>query len=134
MGTINDMADFVAPPVAGQVLVLTLDTTSRQYDLRSVQLGTPNPNEPGSSFVRLHAEGADAFFAFSSESGASISETAAESAGASLSGFTTNAAARIPAGEEREFVVDRLAHRYLVVKGSGAGKLRIHASSCPSHG
>ena len=128
------MADMVQPPVAGSVLVLTLDTTSREYDLRAVKFANLEPGVAGRTYLLVHAEGADAFLAFSSESGATVSETAAESAGATLTGFTTNGCARIPSGSERDYIIERNEHRYLIVKGSGAGKLRLHASSHPSHG
>lgn len=134
MDNIALLADNVVPPVGGSVLCIELDTTSRMYDLSQVTFGGRDPRNNDKIFLRLHSDGADTYFFFSDSTGLTVDNTAKLAAGGTVSGFTTSGAARIPDDQDREYIWTAREHRYLYVKGSAAGVLRIHAASCISPG
>lgn len=118
----------VTPPVVGKILAITLDATSRRYDLGGVDFGGTPVAEGGMLFLCLKTD-VKCYVAFNSSDAGTVDETAALAAGGSVSAFTSNGAWEIEAGVEFPVYVNRLSHRYLVVKGSAAGTLRIRAGS-----
>jgi len=120
-------ANRMAPRV-GKILAITLDTTSRRYDLGALSLGGQAIVAKGELFVSLISTVAFYVATNSSDAG-TVDETAALAAGGTVSAFTTNGAWLVPANTEVRLRLDRVQDRYLVVKGSGAGIVRIYASS-----
>lgn len=116
------------PPRVGSILAITLDTTSRRYDLGAVALGGKDIVAKGELFVSLISTVAF-YIATNSTNAGTVDETAALAAGGTVSAFTTNGAWLVPANTEVRLRLDRVQDRYLVVKGSGAGIVRIYASS-----
>jgi hypothetical protein len=128
-------SDNITQPVAGYVMAIVLDATSRAYNLSSIALQffpglTTNGKE--SIYLTLRAEDADAYYVFSSATG-TVDETAAMAA-AGTPAFTANACDVIPAGGRDDVRWNRAQYPWLLVKGSAAGVLRIRASSEPSIG
>lgn len=118
----------IQPPKVGEMLVITLDATSRRYDLGGVAWGGKAVDRAGDIFMSLYGDVAF-YFATNDTNAGTVDETAALAAGGAVSAFTTNAAWQVPAGVEVSFRFNRARHRYLVIKGSAAGKVRIYASS-----
>lgn len=123
-------ADNVVPPRKGACAAIVLDATSRSYDLSLVDLGAAY-SRGGELYIRLFSETATTYFFMSPANSGTVDETAAVAAAGTMA-FTANACSIIPAGTEREIRINRTTDRYLFVKGSGAGYLRISASSQPS--
>jgi len=129
MGQYSELADDMRPPV--NVWAQTLDATSRSYDLSVLTAqGRAYDSSQANELVYLtvQADGAKCYLAFDSVSTRTIAEGTAVAAG----GTPAYAAAHcfvVPDGQERSFVVNRVAHRYIVLKGSGAGYARIAFSS-----
>lgn len=118
----------ILPPKGGAILAETLDTTSRVIDLGLVALGgDPVVEKGGVFFVTLRANVAF-YFRFDAAPGGTVDETAADAAGATPT-FQANACWDAYPGEEKNYRISRIGSRYLVVKGSAAGKLRIYVSS-----
>lgn len=117
----------VAPPEAGKVTVLTLDTSVRVYDLTALPFGDAPAGGAFSMFLQWYTT-AQLYFVFSSVSNATIDETAALAAGGAAT-FTANGCWEQPANTqlERRLIFPR--HRYFVVKGGAAGKVRLSAAS-----
>lgn len=134
MDNISLLADCVVPPVGTQILCIELDTTSRMYDLSQVLFNNRDPRRNDKVFLRLHSDGADTYFFFSDSTGLTVDGAAKLSAGGTVSGFTSNGAARIPDDQDREYIWTAKEHPYLYLKGSASGVLRIHAASCISPG
>lgn len=117
----------VAPPEIGKLLVITLDATSRAYDLGAVDFGDAAVGRGGYLFLSLIAN-VRFYLAFDDVSTGTVDETAALAAGGAPV-FTVNGAWEVPADAEMSVRVHRTRHRYLVIKGSAAGRVRISASS-----
>lgn len=118
----------LTPPVVGSILVITLDATSRRYDLGGADIGGYAVADGGNLFVVLKTD-VKCYLAFNSSNAGTMDETAALAAGGTVSGFTSDGAWELEAGVEYPVYLNRSQHRYLVVKGSAAGKLRIRAAS-----
>lgn len=125
----------IQPPVLGTIIAVTLDATSRAYDLGSLVFdgqklvtgaAPTTPPDTGDMFLTLHGDVAW-FYAFSSATG-TIANAAADAAGAALTQGATYAA-RAEAGQEVRVRINRVKHRWLIVQGSGAGVLRGWVSS-----
>lgn len=132
----DQASDFLAPEV-DKILAITVDATSRQYDLSLIDLGTPGADVGGtggarSIFVTILADGADVYWALDDTAGRTISESTVIAAGAAPA-FGVGQCWKCPSGSEQSRRVDRTRMRYLYLKGSGAGTARIMASSFASN-
>ncbi len=124
----------ITPPRRGACLVITIDATAQAYDLQTIALGkayNEDDSYTDAVFITLQAQTADVYYHFSESNSADIDETAAVSAGGALA-FANTYSPVLVAGTEKDFRIVRAQDRYLVVKGSAAGKLRLYASSTPS--
>ncbi len=139
-----------APPRRGAVLAITVDSTARAYDMKSLALGGHTPTEaqrdPKRVVLWLQAETNDVYFYFASGAVAAdqfsnetavattdvddVDNTAAISAGSALS-FANGYCALLKAGNGPLPVrINRGLDRFLVVKAaSTSGTLRLWASS-----
>lgn len=122
----------------GKELVIVVDGTSRAYDLWTIAFGTAaintNATQPESCtntkfFVTMTADGGDVYYLFGATS-PTVDETAAVAAGAGLA-YTANAADVIPAGKTLDGYLTRGVDRFLAIKTTAVGtvRLRIHVSS-----
>ena len=123
----------VVPPRRGSVLVLTLDTTDRPYDISGLAFGKAQDaaDADGGLYLTLFAETANCYYYFHSATASDLDETSAVSAGGTAA-FADAACAMIMAGTSVDVRIVREVDKFLVVKGSAAGKLRIWASSHPT--
>ena len=117
----------VAPPVIGKIQVITLDATSRRYDLGALAFDGKAVDRGGYVFLSIIAN-VRFYLAFNSSDAGTVDETAALAAGGTAT-FTSNGAWEVPADAEMSVRVHRTEHRYLVIKGSAAGRVRLIASS-----
>lgn len=120
------------PPVLGENFAITLDATSRSYDLGGLGLGglaalATNPSLEGDLFVSIRASVA-CFVAFSNATGGTIDGTATTAAGGTLAAGATTPW-EIAANEELRVRISRLRHRYIYLRAGGAGIARIAVSS-----
>lgn len=120
----------VQPPVQGRIISITLDATSRIKDLGLLDLGGANVDRGGEMYLSMRAD-VRWFFKFNDTNTGTADEAAADAAVAPIT-FQANAVHDAVAGELVRVRIDRKKHRFLVVKGSGAGILRIHVSSEPT--
>lgn len=131
----EELAAYTTPPRASLVWAVTLDTTFRAYNLIPLAMGGFTPEADGKRrgevFVTIQAQTADVFFYFSAtDTAASANSTTAQSAASADAAYGANTmTAYIPAGQERSYVLNRSLDKYLIVKGSAAGILRMFASS-----
>lgn len=138
MGLHTDLADNVIPPRKSSCIVLTLDTTARAYDLRTLLLGrlaapsTTSPN-PDRVYLAITARTADCYLQFDSTNTVTLDKTAAIAAGSALA-ETNTFGDIIPAGVLRSFELQRAKDMYLHVQGSAAGYIHISVSSEPYPG
>ncbi len=124
----------VLPPQRGNGFQLTLDTTVRVYDVGSLAWGGKSFDKKKQNqwvFLRLHADGADVYYRFHSASTDDMVPTTYISAGGTVS-LQDAYAEKLPSGMSIEIRINRMDHRYLSVKGSAAGTLRVTGSSPPN--
>lgn len=124
------LAATVRPPRRGKVWALTLDTTDRAYDLSALDL--PQDFKSGANddvFITMQAEDADAYYYFHSATASDLDETTADAAGAPQVTQNNAHCARLPADASIDLLINRVADRWLIVKGSAAGILRLWPSS-----
>lgn len=121
------------PPTLGQVISITVDATSRAYDIGALALqGLPaianDPSLLGDMYVTITSSVAGHFAFGPAPGSATIDETLADAAGAAA---TMRATAPFPiaAGEKLRYRIDRNWHRFFYIKGSGAGIARLVVSS-----
>lgn len=129
-------AEWVAPAISAEMLVIAVDATSREYDISLCNLIADFTKHPAArAYVTFTADGADVYYTTSAASGKTVDDTAALTAGNPVAGFTANGAAIIKDGSNESIVYDRTQNRYLQIKtASGTAKLRIRLSSCLSPG
>ena len=134
MSIAEDQAADILPPELGKILVIAVDGTSRKYDLSQIDLGTAGADvgvagKPSKSiYLTFLADGADVWWALSAADGLTISETST----VALDGTPAHSTARpwkCPKDSEQHRRVDRNRLKWLYLKGSGAGFVRIMASS-----
>jgi len=118
----------VMPPKVGEMLVIAVDTTSRRYDLGALAWGGQAIVAKGDVFLTLFGD-VKFYFATNDTNAGTVDETATLAAGGTVSAFATNGAWEVPASTPVRMRFNRERNRYLVLKGSGAGKVRIYASS-----
>lgn len=129
--SIDQWANAV-PPRKGAILALTLDATARAYSISGLKLGgfTPSPANAQSNYVylQLQADGADCYVQFASDNTVTLNDATAIAAGDPLA-FANAHCQKIPSGSTVGVRIDRKIDTHLHVKGSGAGTLRINATS-----
>jgi len=125
-------------PIRGACLALTLDATAREYDLNAILMGGFDPSVAAriESHVlfRMQSIGAITYFYFGVNHDAAphLNEATVVAAGGSLVYDAEATAAMcfsIPSGATLDVWLDRRFDRYMTVKGSGAGTLRMYAAS-----
>lgn len=135
MGSLTEkLSAEVQPPRRGQIVALEVTTTARAYSLASLNLAGVTPDEAGSRrdlvWLTLQAETAAVYFQISDGADTDLDETTVVAESGTL-GFSNDYGARIPADDERSFVIDRSRDNHLIVKGAGAATLRFWVSSGP---
>lgn len=124
----------ITPARMGTILVITLDTSSHVYDLSSVDIGAPWKGLGADHlYITLIAD-VDFYYGFDSVNTDTLDETQALAAGGTINngtnhGFTGNGAWLVPAKTAESIRINRTKDKFLYLKGSGAGKVRIRASS-----
>jgi hypothetical protein len=124
----------VSAPKRGNGFQLTLDTTVRVYDIGSLAWGGKSFDKTFANqyvFLRLHADGCDVYYRFYEATTDDMVETTYISAGGTVS-LQNAYAEKLPSGQSIEIRINRLYDRYLSVKGSAAGTLRVTGSSPPN--
>lgn len=130
---IRQAANVVAPR-KGAVLVFSVDSTARAYDLTGVAIGKAYDSVRVSDFiyVRMEAEGGDVYYHFDSATSSALNDTSAISAGGSVA-FNNAYGARLPKDSIIDIRIDRAVDKFIVLKtSSGTAKLRFYAASQPS--
>jgi len=125
-------SDWVAPAINGAVVVISVDATSREYDLSTIDFGLSFTEKPNADFyVDASADGNNVYYTVSSTSGKTVDDTAAMTAGGAVA-FTANACQVIFASTTKPLYYNRTTHRYLQVKCAAGltAKLRLNVSSC----
>lgn len=133
-GYSEDLANIIVPARKSANIVITLDTTARVYDLRSLILGrlvAPDPTLVNGDkvMIRLKARTADCYYHFDSANTVTLDKTAALAAGGTAIDGTNTYGDVIFAGSFEDVTIDRSVDKYLHVQGSAAGFLHIRASS-----
>lgn len=118
----------VQPPVQGGIIAITLDAVSRIKDLGALALGGDQVDKNGDFFLSIRAD-VKFWLKFNSANAGTVDETAADAAAAAPITFQANAALEVAAAETVRFHLNRKNHRYLLIKGSGAGTVRMWVSS-----
>ena len=138
----NRQSDNITPPEGGAQIAITLDATAQKYDLWNVAIGrgTVAPSQDGTAgavsakdayvYVKLIAD-VDFYCFFSKDNSLTIDNASSVAVGGAVV-FTANACDLIPAKTPEHIRINRTEHRWLYVKGTGAGTLRLRASSHPS--
>lgn len=121
-------ASNVLPPVDGKIVAITLDATSRVYDLGAIDLGGERVELGGTMTLRMISD-VSFYYKFKDTNSMTVNEASADAAGATPT-FQANAAVLAPANQYVDIVSwNRKQHRYLGIKGSAAGVVRIWVSS-----
>lgn len=124
------------PPRKGAVCNLTLDAVARAYDISLLPLGGFTPDAAGNRDVRtvlyLEAVGATCYLYFNPTTDATLDDAANQAAASAVLAFGATHAAVIAIGTGKHYIINRAVDKFLIVKGSGAGQLRIHAGSEPT--
>lgn len=128
---VAEQALDVRAPLLGQLIAITLDASQKSYDLGTLPIvGLPTAAQdaslPGEVFLTLRSDVAVSI-AFGPASGVTLS-AGADAAGAAPT-LRADGVWPLAANESLRVRVNRKAHRYLYVLGTGAGTLRISASS-----
>lgn len=134
MGYGSDIANIIVPARKGLNYVITLDTTARVYDLRTMLFGrlqAPGTNTTNADrvMIRLKARTADLYYHFDSTNTVTLDKTAALAAGGTLIEGTTTYGDWLAAGTWEDVTISRDVDMYLHVQGSAAGYLHMRASS-----
>ncbi len=117
------------PPEDGKIIAITLDATSHEKDLWQLNIGGQTGEKGGEMFLTLMAD-VKFWFKFASVTGKTCDQTSADAAAATPITFQANACIEVPTNLVGfRLRIDRKRHRFLVVKGSGAGTLRMWVSS-----
>ncbi len=128
----SERAARITPPRKNYVLAITTDANVRAYDISSLSMGGQTPSGGGGQrhevYLTIQAETTDVFFYFHTATDSALSTTDAISAGGTAAYAATHSA-RIPAGQERTYMLDRSLDKFLVIKSTGAGICRIFAAS-----
>lgn len=130
----DQQAMNVVPPRRGAILAITLDATARPYNLTLLTMGGVAYNAALAQhiYLTLQAETANCWYFFHSATDSALDKTAAIAAGATA-GYANTHAAYLPAGQSVSHRIKLNVDKWIEVQGSGAGILRIFASSQPSN-
>lgn len=135
MGTVAEAQDAaVIPPRRGKVLVFTVDSTARPYDIHSLAFGDLAPSADGLTprtvFLTLAAVGCTVWYQFDSATSSALLDTAAITAGGTPA-FADTYGVPLPDGARDPVRITRGTDRFLILKAvSGtSGKLVLWASS-----
>ncbi len=121
------MSEMELPPVHGKIYTFTLDATSRVKDLGALDFGEQRL-ELGGTMVLCMQSSAAFHYKFGPTNSMTVDDVAADAAGAAPT-FQANGAGLAPANETVVFTKwNRIAHRYLAVKG-GTSIVRIWVGS-----
>ena len=127
----QDQAVDILPPRTGLVCAVSVDATSRPYDMSTLDWygSSPTNNRPNQEYMlSLYADGGDVHVAFGSAT-LTVDDTAKVSAGGTLA-FTANATYVIPSSQERTFRIRRITDAWIAMKtASGTAVLRFYVSS-----
>ena len=132
-GYSEDMANIITPARRSEILRITLSTTARVYDMRSMVFGrlyAPDPAVVCSDRVmlRIQAQTADLYYYFAPDNTAALDKsTAIADAGAMT--VATTYGDLVPAGTFIDVTIDRSIDKYLHVQGSAAGFFYVRQSS-----
>lgn len=132
-GYSQDIANIITPPRRGLIIRITLDTTARAYDLRSMLFGrsvAPDPAVPNGDkvMIRIRAITADVHYYFAEDNTVTLDSSAVIAAGGAMTLLGTFCDT-IPAGAFEDVTINRDIDKYLHIKGSAAGTVVIRASS-----
>lgn len=132
-GYSEDIANIITPPRRGAIIRITLDTTARAYDLRSMVFGrsaAPDPTVPNGDKVmlRIRAITADVHYYLASDDTVTLDSAAVIAAGGAMTLLGTFCDT-IPAGQFEDVTISRDTDKYLHIKGSAAGTVVIRPSS-----
>lgn len=129
----QEISARITPPRKGSVFAITLDATARAYDITGLDIGgfTPSQDADKRSEVMLtiQAMAADCYFYFHSATDTAMDKTAAVAASAATAAYVATHCFVVPQNQERTYTIDRSIDKFLVVQGSGAGIVRISATS-----
>lgn len=128
----SEQQQNIQPPRAGQTLAIVLDNTARSYDLTSLDTGGVIPEADTDRrievFVTIQAETAGAYLSFSNVA-RTVNEASAVAAGGTLA-YDNTACAKLELGAAAvRYRLNRSLDKFLNVKGTGAGVLRLWVSS-----
>jgi hypothetical protein len=133
---IQDQEGNILPPRIGFVMAVTVDSTSRGYDLTLLKFQdeglAPNGNSlKNELWLRLTAVTNDVFFAFdSAAAGTNTINDATLNAAGSAAAFTSGGCDKVVAGTTVQVRIDRLVDKTLILKAASAsGSLRISQAS-----
>lgn len=124
----------VSPPRRANGFQLTLDTSVRVYSIGNLAWGGKSFEQTRQNqfvFLRLFADGADAYYRFHSDNTDDMNEATYIAAGGTVS-LQNAYAEKLANGTSIEIRINRKDDRYLSVKGSAAGTLRVTGSSPPN--
>lgn len=121
------------PPRTGKMIPITVDGTSRAYDLWDIAFGTAAvPNAAVGQeipetkfFITLIAEGGDVLHAFGPDDTVQVDEGAVLAPGDPLS-YPANAGEPIFAGTQKDWHLNRMLDRFLAIKTTSAGTVILH--------
>lgn len=125
---VSDSA-FVSAPKAGKCITITVDSTSRSYDLGSLDWGQGANGGTGKQYYNLDASTNDVFFFFAADTSQTLVDTATIAVSGTAA-FTAGACPRLIKDVPKDVYADRVSERYLYLKtASGAATVRIYLSS-----
>jgi len=132
----TSQSDNIVPPRLSKVCAITVDGTSRAYDLRLLALGVAFRTAADNDYIYVDMVNDGAvtiYYAFSNATG-TVDDTVVNAAAAAPLVFGATMAQSIPAGGFRSERVQRNVDQWLMLKCAGAGTstLRMNASSQPS--
>lgn len=125
----TSQTDNITPAELGACFVVALEAESNSYDLSLLDFGGATFAKSGGSYLYLKMlSDVDAYYFFSPTDDGTVDETAALEAGGTAA-FTEDGCDKLIANVPEPVRIHRTRHRWLVVKGSDAGILRVRASS-----
>lgn len=135
MGQSTDQADNRTPARTGKVVCISVDATSRAYDLTGLELGQIATGKKEVIYLDIAADGANVYYAFG-VTAPTVDNTAAMAAVAATAVFTASACDVIFANTKEAVRIHRSganADNFVSFKTSaGTATVRIRASSEPT--
>lgn len=129
--TVEEQFSDVLPPRAGQTLAVTLDANARSYDLTALDMGGVVPEADAKRridvFLYMQADTAGAFYNFS-PTAKTINDATTVAAGGTLA-YADAHCAKLEATAIVRLRLNRSVDKFLNVKGTGAGTLRLWVAS-----